>query len=264
MALEDSLPGDPQVPSGPQIPPGRRWPVDPSVRMMKKGGKPPAGHYARCQGTKRHSDPPRQCSNWRETGTDFCKYHAANGRKSLHRKKHTAHDMKRYSKGLSQTLGARLQELADEKPQARHSLEDEIDVARVLAERALKTFDQVCVEQADSTSPTAKGLATQLARDSMTHVADVVLKAAKVRAVSREVVDLEMLDYLTKEVEKVLMRRLEQGSVPRDVVDGILEELKAIEMPDRSSSKGGRAEAQQVLAALSEMESAVPNAGDTP
>lgn len=170
--------------------------------------------------------------------------------------------MGRYSRGLGDTLAGRLAELQSEKPQQRHSLEEEVDVARAIAERALSTFDQVCVREADKASAAAKSLTIQMARDAMTHVSDVVLKAAKVRAISREVVDVELLGWLTREVEKILTRRFENGAVPRDVVDGILEEMRAIELPERTSSKAGRAEAQQIVAALAEMDVTVPREGD--
>lgn len=170
--------------------------------------------------------------------------------------------MGRYTKGLGETLAGRLAELQSEKPQQRHSLEEEVDVARAIAERALLTFDQVCIREADKASVTAKSLVVQMAREAMTHVSDVVLKAAKVRSISREVVDVELLGWLTREVEKILSRRFETGAVPRDVIDGVLEELRSIELPERTSSKAGRAEASQIVAAMVEMDTSIPDVED--
>lgn len=235
-----------------------RWPVIPGMRRTGLGGKPPAGDPLRCQGTKRHSDPPRQCANYRQGDSLYCPYHDAGG--GIRRKRkgtQTASDMKRYVKSTtSATLAERLRQMAQEKPQERHSLEEEIDVSRALAERAIETFDKVCVQGADSTSSQAKALAIQIARDAMTHVADVVIKAAKVRAVSREVVDVELLDYVMRETTRVLEKHL--TGVSRDVIDAVLHDLRAIELPDRSTSKAGRAEAGQIMQALEEMEDAMP------
>jgi hypothetical protein len=131
-----------------------------------------------------------------------------------------------------------LQELREASPDERHSLAEEIDLARLIAERNVRIYDKTVIEGQGSAE--LQAAATESLRSSLDHVTDIVAKAARVHAVSSSVVELEHIDYILQQVSRVIEE--EVVSVDKKLADTIQEKLQAIKLP---AGKSGEADAEE-------------------
>ncbi len=157
-----------------------------------------------------------------------------------------------YSKRAGPTLKAKLAELAEAAPHERHSLESEIDVMRLAADEAMQLFELTCITKADTTSASSKAIALSLVRDAMTGVGVMVEKASKVRATSQSTVDLQFLDFIVGQVQKIIERHVTPISL--DAVDRIIDDLNDIALPDRLHKNTAPAAARQIREAMRAMD----------
>lgn len=212
-------------------------------------------HPRRCKGTSRRrkarGDPDPRCRRWAARGYDYCKKHNGGTRPLINMGKRNT-----YSNRVGATLQARLAELAEEPPHERHSLQNEVDVMRLAASEALAIFDLVCIQEADKSSAGLKANAASVVKDAMQSVALVVEKAAKVRAISQSTIDLEFLDFVVGQVQRIIERHVTPISL--DAVDRIVNELNEIALPDRLHKKAAPAAARQIREAMSAMDQSIP------
>ncbi len=219
------------------------WPNDPNVKREGNGGRAPDGHTRRCQGRNAYlterEGKPIQCGRWALIGRTYCA--RCGGKQPQHKLKVAARRW--YSKHSGVALKARLDEMANAPPDERISLESEIDVARVLAVESIACFDKICVQGNTGTAEGAaaqimKAQATIAARDAMTFVANIIDKAAKVRASSQGTIDVELIGYLIHQVQAIIERHI--VSIPKigkTLCDKITEDLNNIRMPDRQHAE---------------------------
>ena len=209
----------------------RVWERNPAVVRQRVGGPPAEGHARRCQAATR-VDPDRQCAQWARIGSHYCKFHGGN------QPRHKRSTMSSwYAKRAGPILQERLTELRESSPDERHSLADEIDLARLIAERSVCIYDNTVLQ--DKGSPELKAAATDSLRSSLDHVTDIVAKAARVHAVSSSVVELEHIDYILAQVARLIEE--EVSSVDKKLADVVLEKLKMIKLP---VGKSGEADAE--------------------
>lgn len=179
---------------------GLPFPVDPTVKMSARGGGAPPGHPRRCQALNKYGD---QCGRFAEPGRNFCRFHG--GRTPLVRKS----AMSRYAKSVSKSLAERLKQLSEESPDERASLADEVDVSRMLAERAMRVFDAVVVQEKENSqgvkpTPEQKALAIQAVRSAMDSTADLVSKMARVSALTSDKVTFDQIAFVVAQFGQIL------------------------------------------------------------
>ena len=198
----------------------------------------PDGHPRRCHGRLRGSNPPIRCSKTTVVGYDYCLTHC---RSLLGRsKKHGRLNVRRnrlvrgyYARTVGVALKDRLLELQREEPARRHSLADEVDLARVATYRAVELFEAACMGE-ERASPDLQASAIGLLRHSLDHVADLVMKASKARRDSLETVDVEQLDFMVDQIVAVLEEEIRP--LGEDAVDRCVERLRGIRIPDRKGA----------------------------
>ncbi len=214
---------------------GRNWPYDPEVRSRGPGqGQPPPLHIRRCQGILRDRT---QCPFWASRnsdigdGTGYCKSHGGRRPKSYGKRSMAGMYSKRASARLKELLASASDDAID-----RLSLAEEVDVARVMCERAIRLFDGACVgEGADKTDTATKATAVSLVQASLKNVADLVNSYAKLMLVQESVLNAVQVDYLTKMLGEILTRHLHDDH--KDVLDAVLHEVEErLRAPDKEQS----------------------------
>lgn len=158
-----------------------------------------------------------------------------------------------YTKRVGDTLKNKIKELAEANPDERISLDAEIDVMRITAEQALVMYDAACVTEADKSSPATKAMAVQLLRDSMTAVADIAQKAARVRQISQSTLDLEFLDFMVNQTMRIV-----QEFVEPDRWQEVKERIKEIQLPDRQHLNAAPAAAGDIRSLIAQADESIP------
>ncbi len=189
-----------------------------------------------------------QCGRWAVTGRRYCKRH--NG---AHPQFHRTCMAGYYSVNAGPALKAKLEELAQSSPGDRMSLKEEVDFVRMLALEAVALFDAALVSTDDGT----KARAAACARGAMESVAGMVEKAARVRSVAQDTIDLEQVDYIVAQVVQIIERRV--ARVNKELADEIMADIADIKMPD-VQHRDSRAIAEDVVQTLRAMNGTIPEA----
>jgi hypothetical protein len=213
---------------------------DQSLLLMPwPGWQPPDHHPRRCHGKKRGTNPPVRCGKPAVKGYDYCISHCSSLRNVNRRKAGWMYRSRAvrgyYSRGAGVALKERLAELAGDEPARRHSLAEEVDLARIGCEKAVRLFEAACMGE-EKASPDAQAAALALLRQSLDHVAELVAKASKARRDSLETVDLEQLDYMVDQVVMILEE--EVRPLGDAVVDRCTARLKSVKIPERRGAQG--------------------------
>ena len=159
-----------------------------------------------------------------------------------------------YARRAGPILQDRLNELREASPDERHSLADEIDLARLIAERNVRIYDKTVIE--DQGSDELKAAATDSLRSSLNHVTEIVSKAARVHAVSSSVVELEHIDYILTQVARIIEE--EVASLDQKLATVVMERMALIKLPEGKSGEANAEDNARLLReAMEEMNSSV-------
>lgn len=160
-----------------------------------------------------------------------------------------------YSRRAGPILRERLEELRSANPSERHSLADEVDLARLIAERNVQIYEAAVLEGKGSDE--LKAEASAALRAALNHVSEIVSKAAKVHAVSNSVIELEHIDYIVVQMTRAIEEEI--AEVDRALADRLIARLGSIKLPEGKES-GAEDTAQAVRAALREIEGSMGDA----
>ena len=159
-----------------------------------------------------------------------------------------------YARRAGPVLRQRLEELRELSPDERHSLSDEVDLARLLAERSLQIYDAAVVQNQGSDDLKAAAVAGM--RNALNHVSDIVAKASKVHAVSSSVVELEHIDYVLQQVVRIIEE--EVAGVDKKLADTVVDRLSGIKLPEAQGAEADAEDKARMLReALADMDSTV-------
>jgi hypothetical protein len=147
-----------------------------------------------------------------------------------------------------------LEVYAKESPDEKHSLDDEIDAARVLAEQAMVAYDVAVVQQKGSSE--LQAFAADHLKASLVNVGDIVAKASKVRKESQGVVDIEMLNYIVVQVTEIIEQELRDKN--SYLADKVVERLNAIALPEKNKASDKHL-VHKLKDALKEIDDSIPN-----
>jgi hypothetical protein len=138
----------------------------------------------------------------------------------------------------SKRLGPKLKQLlaeAEAEGDARLALEQECDVARVMALRAIEMYDKVVIEDGlkgknldEDHVSRLKAQATITLREALNHVASLVLASHKAKALSASTLDAKNVDWVISEVGLVIARHLREDSPA--LFDKIMTDLNNIKV----------------------------------
>ena len=193
-----------------------------------------------CCGRLSGTNPPIRCGYPALKGRDFCQQHGGRHKKGAG--KFTVKDnLAIYSRHAGTLLRERLQELAKLSPEERHSLSEEIDLARALAVKSLKMYE--AVHSSSKATPDMKILVGNQLQKALDFVSRVAVAASKVRAVSQSTVDVEQLDYIVRQVTRIIEEEI--ADYDREMADRVVNRLRDIKLPDRH---GGTAMSPEELA----------------
>ena len=160
-----------------------------------------------------------------------------------------------YSRRAGPILKDRLEEMRQANPSERHSLADEVDLARLIAERNVQIYEAAVLEGKGSEE--LKAEASTALRSALNHVSDLVSKAAKVHAVSNSVIELEHIDYIVQQMTRAIEEEIAEQD--RVLADRLIERLGKIKLPE-GKEKGAEDTAQAVRAALRGIEESMGDA----
>lgn len=139
-----------------------------------------------------------------------------------------------YLRNASRQLQEALKEYAESEDD-RFSLEAEIDLARLLTERAVKLFDAAHYgEKADTLDPELKAASRAALTNNLRNVMDLVEKAAKVMALTRGM-------YTPKQVQQQMMsvtRIIERYVTDESKLKAIMLELGTIKTTNEHAKAG--------------------------
>ncbi len=166
-----------------------------------------------------------------------------------------------FSKHAGPRLKDALRRAAELNPDERLSLLEELDLSRVVTAKALANYERIVLnpaldEKAKENVDQAQRIAamriaaTQQIRSAIEYVTDCAVKAAKVRKDVEAVVDIEQLDYIAVQVQRII-----DDECPEVIAKRVADRMKEIRLPQRRS-KNAEANAADIRAALLEMESA--------
>lgn len=151
-----------------------------------------------------------------------------------------------YARAAGPTLKSKLEELSRLSPDERHALGDEVDMARVMAERAVSMYDAAHFAEQGEGSPELRSKAHAVLRDALRFVSQLVDKAARVRAVNVGTVDWEQVDYFVDAITRILEEELADAG-HQVLCDRVIERMKAIKMPERKAVNSDPAQVAQQL-----------------
>lgn len=139
-----------------------------------------------------------------------------------------------YVTRASKRLQDALKEFADAE-QDRFSLEAEIDLARLLTERAVRLFDEAHFgDKADGINPELKAASRAALQSNLQNVMTLVEKAAKVMALTRGM-------YTPKQVQQMMMsitRIIERYVTDETKLKAIMAEFDDIKTTSEPSKAG--------------------------
>jgi len=195
-------------------------------------GMPDPDSPFRCQG-KRRTGPKKgdRCPHWASKGRKFCKVHGGHNGGG-----YSARNI--FVRGLSKRLKDVLEEYEDAGDE-RLSLAVEVDVARVLCERSLALFDATHFGDKEY-DVELKAASRANLRESLSHVASLVEKYAKIIALEKNSYSPEHVDQIVSQITRILARYL----VPthQEIFDSIKTELNdmvIVDAPKVSINIGG-------------------------
>lgn len=181
--------------------------MDPNCRAPKGGSPGDIPHPRRCQATRFRTKT--QCGKWAAKGDVYCHYHRNKmtaGKSQRRNGKGMTSKRSIYRKAVSGTLATLIDDAtaaADEYDKERTNLEQEIDTARALAAQSLSLLSKVTDSSADIKAGTMLQV-IQFAQNSMSLVADLMLKFQKLRITSPATIDHNTLEHFATHVERVL------------------------------------------------------------
>ena len=222
---------------------GKDWGFvdDPSAEVIRHcyhgGAMPGLGHPHSCRARLRRSNPPVRCRRWAKNGFLYCVQHAPRicGRRKNQLSRTQKNLLSFYSARAGASLKERLEAMSKQEPGKRHSLADEVDLARLTCEQAVKLFDAAHFGAIPAT-PETQAAAQSVLRGALDHVSEIVAKAARVRAVSLDTVDVEQLHYIVEQV--VIILEDEVAAISRDAVDRVTARMRNIKLPERRGTGG--------------------------
>jgi len=201
--------------------------IDPSLAgTVNAMASAPDGHPRRCQAKSRATQ--QQCKNWATKGRHYCRFHG--GHLPYHKEKKLA--------GLySRRANKRLKELLTDAANAeRNSLAEEVDVARVLAARAMKSFEKICIEDPPTELAADKAklgrlraTATASLRTALSQVASLVTAHSKV--ISEQALDAHAAEYVVAQVVKILQERIED----EELLNALVTDLEELKVPSKTT-----------------------------
>jgi len=135
-----------------------------------------------------------------------------------------------YSKHAASRLKDLLKQ-AEESGNERMVLDEEIDLSRILALRSIQLFEAACLDESNSqkTSTDIKAAAIAGARNAMSHVADLVMRAAKIRALDANSAIAPAVDLVVQQMVKAVEQ--EVATVDKDLADRLIARLNDIHLP---------------------------------
>lgn len=171
-----------------------------------------------------------------------------------------------YSRRVGPTLANKLKELSEgDTARFRHSLAEEIDVARVMTEKAVHRFEKVCLDGKNKDgkefSGQVKAMTMDALRQSLKFVSETVEKSARVRALDASVVEAEHIEYAAKQIVKILQHHLPDDL---ELSKRIIDDVNAITFPNTGNGSGGvnpKEAAKMIRALVSDMDATVMGDG---
>jgi hypothetical protein len=117
-----------------------------------------------------------------------------------------------------------------------HDLSEELVAARLLCERSFVLFERSCLgPDAEKISMDLRALATAQARESLSHVAALVERSAKVRALSTSVIQPEDIQLIADEMVATTLRVLRAAGVSEQVQDDVSKAVADMPLPKRQA-----------------------------
>lgn len=205
------------------------WPVDATVEHRgfgKDGALPPPGHVRRCQSRNRWRE---QCRQWASRGSTYCRFHGGarrNGREVKH--------VPWYGRRAGSKLAEALEQYRKEGGEILR-LDEEVHLARLLADKSFAAFEAACLDEESSkkVSDDVKAMAVVQARSALSHVAEVVERACKVKALSSATVSAEDIALLAQKMEEVVRRTLEKQGVGEPIIQAVCEAIAGMDIPNK-------------------------------
>lgn len=138
-----------------------------------------------------------------------------------------------YGRRAGSKLRDALAELSKEQREL-HSLEEEMLAARLVADHSLELFEQACMSGKE-VQPDTRALAMGCAREALSHVASIVEKSAKVRAVSAALIGPEDVKLIADSMIIEVRKALEAAGVDLAVVERVERAIADMPLPQREA-----------------------------
>lgn len=162
-----------------------------------------------------------------------------------------------YTRRAGPILRERLEELRTAAPDERHSLADEVDLARLMAQRNVAIYDTVVLDGKGSDE--LQAMATAGLRGALNHVSEIVSKAARVHVVSSTVIELEHIDYVLQQVTRIIEE--EVADKDKAIADAVINRIAEIKLPEQRGAVDAEDTARELRSALSEMDTTIGGQG---
>ena len=133
-----------------------------------------------------------------------------------------------YARNAGQKLREVLQQMTEHEAD-RHSLAGEVDLARVQCQRAVAIYEATILDEGQDASPKLKGQAAKALRDSLTHVSQLVERAAKVDTLRATVGSAEAVEFVVAQLSSIVQRVL--GEEHPELARRMMDEIDSIHVP---------------------------------
>jgi len=229
-----------------------RWPVWWSVQRQPGVALAPEGHHRRCQARLKKREENLQCRQWALTGRRFCRAHGGRAPRTNEALRIVGY----FSKNAGPALQAALEQAREGSPDEQLSLLEELAASRVLAGEIMIRFEAACLNPDNNVDDDTKALAFATMKNAIDHVTDIAVKAAKVRAASEGVVDVEALGYIVSQISRLVEHQCDERTAR-----ALIPLIKQVRMPEQRGNKSATAVAGDIIEAVAQMK-AVGESGE--
>jgi hypothetical protein len=138
-----------------------------------------------------------------------------------------------YSKFATGKLRDKLEAMEAEN-EKRMTLYDEIDVARVICERAVSQYDAIVEEDVlkgqigDGERRKLQASATKNLRDAIDHVSGLVAQMAKIERLSEDTLHAGNVQFILHHVTKILAEEVEELPGGKAIIDRVTQRVQSI------------------------------------
>ena len=162
-----------------------------------------------------------------------------------------------YASSVGTALKAKLSQLAAQSPERKHSLNDEIDVNRIIASEYIQVWDQTFSNpEASELDRVAAGHAV---RNALRDVGITIERASRVRTLHEATANIEILAFVVDQMIRIIEDRLHDQPDGRELARQIQEDINKVTLPLDQTPKDAATAIMREMEAMRQTIAPIPS-----